>query len=241
MMHKAKYRLGEYLITEFETGLLQWETHAALGMQRSGRCFILDNILIIGPCRDEDIGYLKLEFHEQLEKLPVWHKTRYYCFAFDLLNVINGQILKEDFLQRIMTLTQIKRTATNSITDIKHGTFRLGRYQINVNENGKVSWQAIEGINKIIGGPCSIESNVLFLCPQEYVQENQNGHDVFNKLHQLPQWNNTIAWCRSMVLQNCQPQQQTKQRQAAVMRENIWNKFILNEKPYANYKKQHSE
>ena len=90
MMYKAIYSLGEYRITVYENGSLWWQTHSHFGVQRSGKCFILGDILIIGHWSHEESGYLKLEFFEQLQKLPVWNKTRYYCFAFELLDVSTG-------------------------------------------------------------------------------------------------------------------------------------------------------
>jgi len=98
MMNESTYRLGEYRIIEYDNGQLWWERHFAFGMQRRGKCFILGDILIIGHWSHDEIGYLILEFHEQLEKLPDWNKTRHYCFAFELLDVSTGQSLTNDFL-----------------------------------------------------------------------------------------------------------------------------------------------
>ena len=62
MIHETIYRLGEYRISEYENGLLRWETHSNFGAQRSGKCFILGNVLIMGNWSHEETGYLKLEF-----------------------------------------------------------------------------------------------------------------------------------------------------------------------------------
>jgi hypothetical protein len=226
MHNEIKYRLGDYLITLSGNGQMEWQAHAALGMERRGKCFILESILIFGQCRDEDHGYLKMEFHDHLRKLPPWTKTTYYCSSVNLLNVITGQVVTEDFLQEITTLAQIKGALVNSATDVKQGAFRLGQYYINVAEDGSISWQAIEGLNNIIGGPCRIESNVLFISPQAYFQEHRNKQTFLEKLHRLPQWNSTIAWCRGMVLEECLPLQETRQHHAVGRPENIRHKFI---------------
>jgi hypothetical protein len=226
MHNEKKYRLGDYLITISDNGQIEWQGHAALGMERRGKCFLLENILIFGRCRDEDHGYLKMEFHDHLRKLPPWTKTAHYCSSVNLLDVISGQVVTEDFLQEITTLAQIKGASVNSANDIKQGAFRLGQYYINVAEDGNISWQAIEGLNNIIGGPCRIESNVLFICPREYVQEHQNKRHFLDNLHRLPQWNNTIAWCRGMVLEGCRPLHETRQYHAVRGTENIRHKFI---------------
>ena len=75
MNKEEKYRLGEYLITVSESGQVEWQAHAPLAMERRGYCFILGNILIFGQCRDEDDGYLKMEFHDRLRKLPPWDNS----------------------------------------------------------------------------------------------------------------------------------------------------------------------
>ena len=94
MIDEIKYRLGEFIIIEHRGVLLTWVTHIALGAQRSGRCFIFGNILVIGPWDREEAGYLILEFHEHLMKLPAWNKTSYYCFASSLRKVGTEQIIK---------------------------------------------------------------------------------------------------------------------------------------------------
>jgi hypothetical protein len=208
MNFKRAYRLGEYRIIEYENGLLRWETHSNFGVQRSGECFILGNVLIIGNWSHEEIGYLKLEFFEQLQKLPVWTKTRYYCYAFELLDVVTMQSLTNGYLEQ--SLRSINNTALKSRISIGPGTFRLGRYLITVTDNGAVSWQKHEGLNRVVGGPCIIESDMLFIGTQEYDEGNQSKREFLNKLNRLPRWDKTIAWCRGMVLRNCLQQQETE-------------------------------
>ena len=68
--HAIMYRLGEYKLIEYDSVLLWWEKHAALGEQCRGRCFILGDVLIIGHQISRETGYLIGEFLEQLEKFP---------------------------------------------------------------------------------------------------------------------------------------------------------------------------
>src|SRR4030042_881888 len=166
MKFKRAYRLGEYRIIEYENGLLRWEKLFNFGVQRSGKCFILRDILIIGHWSHDEVGYLQLEFFEKLEKLPAWNKTRYYCFAFELLNVSNGQTITNDYLES--TLRNLNSATLKSEINVSAGTFRLGRYQITVNDNGEVSWQTYGGLDRVVGGHCVFESNVLFIAAQEY-------------------------------------------------------------------------
>jgi len=53
MQHTA-YRLGEYIIIEYEHGDLWWETHIGLGSSKSGKCFINGDILFIKPSDSMD-------------------------------------------------------------------------------------------------------------------------------------------------------------------------------------------
>ena len=81
------YRLGHFIYIERNGITLSWVTHSSFGGQRSGRCYILGNILVLLPCDHVEPGYLKLEFHEHLRKLPQWTKTIYYCFAASLMRI----------------------------------------------------------------------------------------------------------------------------------------------------------
>src|SRR5512143_3333705 len=100
-METAAYKLKQYRIIQDENCLLWWEMHYGFGVQRQGMCFIHNDILIIGPCTREEIGYLKREFLDGLEKLPLWNKTKYYCFASELLDVASGRSLNHYFLDQM--------------------------------------------------------------------------------------------------------------------------------------------
>jgi hypothetical protein len=79
MAREISYKLGRYRITESPDGRLCWESHSGFGNTRTGTCFIEGNILLIGPAEDEKPGFLKREFMEQVERLPAWERTKYYC------------------------------------------------------------------------------------------------------------------------------------------------------------------
>ena len=149
-MKTAAYKLNEYRIIEDENGLLWWETHYGFGVQRRGMCFIHNDILIIGPCSHEEIGYLKGEFLDRLEKLPLWNKTKHYCFASELLDVASGRSLDQDFLDRMSFSVSIGSNRAGPILDRDPGTFRLEKYQITVATNGQVTWQSYGGMNKLL-------------------------------------------------------------------------------------------
>lgn len=238
-MLKATYRLGEYWITEYENDLLLWETHFNFGVQRSGKCFILGDILIIGHWSNEESGYLQLEFFERLNKLPFWNKTRYYCFAFELLDVSTGQSLTNDSLEK--SILRINSAGLKPAMNMSPGTFRLGRYQITVTTNGEVLWQMYEGLNRVVDGPCVIESDILFIGPQEYDEDGQGKQEFLNRLHQLPKWDKTITWCRGMVLRECLHQQQVEKPAANIQLRDTLVDHSFDEEPHITFKTRHEE
>ena len=204
-MDKTIYQLGEYRITEHESGILWWETHHGLGEQRRGKCFIHDDILILGVSRHEDIGFLKLEFLDKLHKLPAWNKTRYYCFASELLDVASGLTLNDDLLDRIFSPARMNAPRAKPVTANGPGTFRLEKYQITVAADGQISWQADGGMNRQVGGQCIMKSGVLFIGSQEHDKGDQSKREFLAKLQELPKWDRTRIWGRTLALRVCEP------------------------------------
>jgi hypothetical protein len=169
--------------------------------QRSGRCFILGNILLIGSLDREEAGFLKLEYHEQLMKLPPWNKTRYYCFASSLRTVGTEQSL-EGYLRKHLAIDKI---GTESVNITAPGIFRLDRYKITVGESSNISWQTIGELNRTTSGKCFAESGILFIGPKENeLDEGQNRKIFFNELKLLPQWDKTFAWGHYGSLRICE-------------------------------------
>lgn len=175
MTSESKFRLGEYIIVEHGGVLLTWISHIAIGSQLSGRCFIIGNILVIGPWEHEEAGYLKLEFHEQLMRLPAWTKTPYYCLSTDIRKIdvkqsLRSCLIKHSFIPKIgVVCDEIKGP----------GAFQLGRYKITVDANGIISWQTIGESNKTIGGKCVTESGILFIGPKEITSDAEQNRKVF--------------------------------------------------------------
>jgi hypothetical protein len=191
LTNEIKYRLGDFIIIEHSGVLLTWVTHIALGAQRSGRCFIIGNILLIGFLDREEAGFLKLEFHEHLMKLPPWDKTRYYCFASSLRKVGPEQSLAR-YLREHLTIDNIGTESVNITASV---TYRLDRYKITVGENSTISWHTIGELNRTISGKCFIESGILFIGPKENeLDEGQSRKIFFSELKLLPQWDKTFAW-----------------------------------------------
>jgi hypothetical protein len=171
-----------------------------------------------------------LEFSELLKKLPVWNRTQYYCFISELLNVSTGQSITNDFLETYKALTG--NTISKSITNISPEIFKLGRYQIAIADKEDISWQTFEGLGRIIGGHCSIESDLLLIGPEEYEEGNQKKRAFLDKLNKLPKWDKTMAWCRSAVLHPCSVEPQiTGDHNVDNPNELIIDRYSFDEKP----------
>ena len=202
-MEGAAYKLNEYQITEDEGGLLWWKAHSGFGAQRRGMCLIHDDILIMGPCRHEETGFLKREFLDLLERLPLWDKTEYYCFASELLDVASGRSLDQNFLEQVPFPVNLASTPAGPTTDASPGTFRLDKYQIKVTADGQIAWQSCGRLDRVLSGQCLIQSGVLFLGPEER-EDDENGKAGFlKKLGTLPPWDRTKIWSRSLALRPC--------------------------------------
>jgi hypothetical protein len=227
LVAENKYRLGEFIIIEHRGVLLTWVTHSALGNQRSGQCFSVGNILVIGPWEHEESGYLKLEFHELLMKLPAWDKTSYYCFASSLHQVDTGQSRAGDFIEHLLS----QKIDTAAVTITSPGTFRLGRYEIITDENSIISWRTFEERNRIIRGTCVIEAGILYLGPKEdELDEGQGRQKFFTRLKLLSQWDKTFAWGYSGSLMKCK-QPEPRKSFAAFWNPEYGNRWIINSMP----------
>ena len=227
-MNEIKYRLDEFIIIEHSGVLLTWVTHIALGAQRSGRCFIVGNILLIGSLDREEAGFLKLEFHEHLMKLPPWNKTHYYCFASSLRKVGTEQSLASYLIKQ----SSIDKIGMESVNIAAPTTFRLDRYKITVGENRVISWQTIGELNRTIGGKCFTESGILFIGPKENeLDEGQSRKIFFNELKLLPQWDKTFAWGHYGSLRICEESKPRKSHKA-IWKPEYGKTYITNNMPF---------
>jgi len=237
LMNEIKYKLGEFIIIEHSGVLLTWVTHIALGAQRSGRCFIVGNILLIGPLDREAAGFLKLEFYEHLMKLPPWDKTRYYCFASSLRKVGTEESLESYLTEQLF----IDKMGMESVNITAPGTFRLDRYKINVGENSITSWQTIGELNRTIGGRCFTESGILFIGPKENeLDEAQSRKNFLNELKLLPKWDKTFAWGNYGSLRICEESKPRKSYKA-IWKPEYMKTYVTNNRPFLHRQESRKE
>lgn len=199
MENEMRYRLGKYILTEYSNILLMWATNTAFGGQRTGHCFIIDNILVLMPWERKEVGYLRLEFHINQIRLPTWNKTRYYCFSSDIRQVGMPRSLAKDELEQFSLDSNPQPVSLEGAC-----SYRLGRYKIIVDGKRVVAWQTIRESGKVIGGKCMIESGILFLCPKEEEFDEGQSRVFYSELKLLPAWDITRAWGHQESLLTCE-------------------------------------
>jgi hypothetical protein len=232
-MKTAQYKLNEYRIIEDDNGRLMWEKHYGFGGQRRGMCLIHNDILIIAPYSHEEIGYLKGEFLDRMEKLPLWNKTKHYCFSSDLQDVASGRRLDQNLLDQMSFSINIGSNRSEPIRSGDPGVFRLAKYRITVGTNSQVTWQAYGRMNRVLSGQCIIHSGVLFIGPEEQDKEEESKGDFLKELETLPQWDRTKIWSRSLALWPCHPWP-LKRKPSATVEKETWRP---REEGYAIYEK----
>lgn len=211
-MIENRYRLKDYIITEYDNHFYTWETNIVLGEHRVGKCFIIGDILVFHSFGHEKNGCLKLEYGEKLSRLPVWTKTDYYCFSDSLKDVNTGKSLSNNLDQR--RVEKEKYLINNHIPD-KKGEYQLGQLKIIAHSDRTLSWEKLDGVNKNSSGSCVIKSGILFLESESYkssMVRRRRRREWSRKLKSLPKWDITFAWGHLKILRTCG--QRTKIRKA---------------------------
>ena len=198
-MHQTEYRLGEYILIEHSHILLTWLLQYPMGAQRSGKCYVVGNILVILPWYRHDPGYLRMEFHNYSKKLPVWHKTTFYSFASSLHQVISGRALTNDMIE-LLAVNAINLDFTKNT---EPGTFRLGRYRIKADNDSTITWQTLGLNNRVLSGSCFLDSGILLLGPTTEESNPVIRKSFYSELKLLPEWNKTIAWGYAETIRRC--------------------------------------
>jgi hypothetical protein len=133
-------------------------------------------------------------------KLPRWAKTHYYCFASTLRQISVAQDLSTDVIGQIAK----GERSHEIIKVVGSSSFQLGRYKITVHKSHIISWITIGGLNKTISGTCFIESDIIFLGPQENESDTKQRRLFFAELKLLPLWDKTVAWGHAGSLKICE-------------------------------------
>jgi len=198
MIPQNSYRLNEYQISELADRRLWWTSHSGFAIQIGGPCYICGNVLLMGDRCSEENGFMKSEFLDYLKKLPLWNRTRYYCFSSALMDTATGRHLDEERLQQLAHPRNA--TGSDAIITGKSEKLQLGRYQISIAIEGDITWKSYAGMNQIVGGPVLIESDILFIGPKLCDTPEESKREFLRTLQSLPKWNQTTILCRSIAL-----------------------------------------
>ena len=104
------HKLGRYEIIEKNTGQLFWKSPSGLGSLKVGRCHIKGSILFLEPGEAEQSGLKKKEFLHQLNQLPDWERTQYFCPSYAIYYSNTGAICR-----RLGEEKNLNRTGTKNV------------------------------------------------------------------------------------------------------------------------------
>ena len=192
-MKKTVYQLHGYKIIEGNDLILQWEQYADFGVQQSGRCFVVGRVLVIGKPSHEEIGCLIGEYNDQLKKLPIWSKTKYYCREDAIVGVAAEPSTVRETLSLGADRYSSNPGTAGASTSAGPGSYRLGPYLIEVKPDQTIIWNTYRGTGRMVGGLAEIGGHVLFLL-EKTVEEEQNRKQFQSKLKSLPAWTFTGAY-----------------------------------------------
>jgi len=207
-IHETGYRLGEFILIEHNSVLLTWLLQCPMGTQRSGKCYVVGNIVVILPWDRHGPGFLRMEFHDHLMKLPEWHKTTFYCYASNLRQVATGRTPAIDMIEKL-AFGAIKVDSSQSF---EPGSFRLSRYKIITDDTNALTWQTLSPQNRIISSTCLIESGILLLSSKKEEFEEVTRRSFLSQLKLLPTWNSTSIWGYEESIRYCQDSKPEKAR-----------------------------
>ena len=84
------FRLQRYEIIKKTDGQIVWKTSTGPNTVSGGTCIILEDILFIGSQQNEQSNLLKRQFLANLQQLPKWDQTKYYCPRLSLHDCKTG-------------------------------------------------------------------------------------------------------------------------------------------------------
>lgn len=92
---EVAFRLQRYEIIKKANGQIVWKTHAGPNTVSGGNCITLEDILFIGSRQNDQSTMSKRQFLSNLQQLPKWDQTRYYCSKLSLHDCKTGNRLLE--------------------------------------------------------------------------------------------------------------------------------------------------
>ncbi|UCF84572.1 MAG: hypothetical protein JSV50_02770, partial [Desulfobacteraceae bacterium] len=117
------FRLQRYEIIRKTDSQIVWKTHAGPNTVSGGTCIILEDVLFIGPRQNELSTLNKRQFLSNLQQLPKWVQTRYFCSRLSLHDCKTGNRVQEERKrwpsERTATETHDARKGYKNSTEFK--------------------------------------------------------------------------------------------------------------------------
>jgi hypothetical protein len=194
MISFTYYRLAEYKIIEREDGYISWEAHSGFCSLKAGRGFINGDILFLEPGQtSEENGFLKGEFLDQLNRLPKWGKTKYYCTSFNIFRCKAGQETKPSSANNDFSQPEKQEDVSS----------RLGQFEIIEKRDGRLLWKSYIGRETMKLGKAFVHGNILFLGRADPEKTSILKKDFLERLLLTPPWEKTNYFCQQYTLYNC--------------------------------------
>jgi hypothetical protein len=195
MIINVTYRLAEYKIIENKDGSIWWETHSGFCSVKMGHCFVNGSVLFMesGHTSEED-GFLKGEYLDQLNRLPKWEKTKYYCTRFQIVKCKLDPEEKSPSANN--TLSQ--PTTQDDVS------YRLNQFEILEKEEGQLFWKSCSGRGTIKVGKGFVDDNILFLGPGVAEETGIIKKEFMVRLFTLSAWEKTNYFCQHYTLYTCE-------------------------------------
>jgi len=221
MIKSEYYRLAEYKIIESEDGSIWWETHSGFCSVRMGRCFVSGSILFVESAyTSEENGFLKGEYLDQLNRLPKWEKTKYYCISFHIVKCKPDQEEKSPS-------TDNKFSQPTTQEDI---SYRLRQFEIIEKREGALFWKTYSGRWTIKVGKGFVDGNILFLGRGEPEKIDIIKKAFVERLVVLPAWEKTDYFCQHYILYSCETNTICSELDKNILSNNNKNYAVLFEK-----------
>ena len=120
-LNPISYKIQRYEIMEKNNVQLFWKSYSGLRSLKKGRCYIRGNILFLEPRETGLSKLMKKEFLQQLNQLPEWDKTKYFCAGYTIHYSNTGAICRSFGEDKAVNITGPENFVANK------KTFAVGR------------------------------------------------------------------------------------------------------------------
>ncbi len=93
-LNQISNKLHRYEIIEKNNGQLFWKSYSGLRSFKKGQCHIKGSILFLEPGETGPHKLMKKDFMQQLNQLPDWDRTKYFCASYTIHYSKTGAICR---------------------------------------------------------------------------------------------------------------------------------------------------